>query len=91
MFYGNQSPRGQNCSVNIHGVQGDLALLSPTWLQHYNSTCGWGICTPQGSDWISTRWTNGQPSKSKWTCSRNQMTNPGSQGMEPSCSSKLTI
>jgi hypothetical protein len=50
MFYGNQSPRGQNCPANIHGFQGDLPVLSPTWLLHYNSTCGWGICTPQGSD-----------------------------------------
>ena len=36
--------------TNIHGVQGDLPVLSPTWLSHYNGTCGWGICTPQGSD-----------------------------------------
>jgi hypothetical protein len=50
MFYGNQSPCGQNCSTNIHGIQGDLPVLSPTWLSHYNGTCGWGICTPQGSD-----------------------------------------
>jgi hypothetical protein len=50
MFYGNQSPRRQNCSANIQGGQGDLPVLSPTWLLHYNGTCGWGICTPQGSD-----------------------------------------
>jgi hypothetical protein len=50
MFYSNQSPCGQNCSANIHGIQGDLPVLSPTWLLHYNGTCGWGICTPQGSD-----------------------------------------
>jgi hypothetical protein len=50
MFYGNQSPRGQNCSANIQGVQGDLPVLSPTWLSHYNGTCRQGICTPQGSD-----------------------------------------
>jgi hypothetical protein len=30
--------------------QGDLPVLSPMWLLHYNGTCGWGICTPQGSD-----------------------------------------
>jgi hypothetical protein len=52
---------------------------------------GQGICTPQDSDWISTRWTDGQPSKPKWSCPWNWMTNLGSQGMEPSCSSQLTI
>jgi hypothetical protein len=48
MFYSNQSPLRQNCSAYIHGVQGDahLPVLSPTWLSQYNSTCGWGICTP---------------------------------------------
>jgi hypothetical protein len=30
--------------------QGDLPVLSPMWLLHYNGTFGWGICTPQGSD-----------------------------------------
>jgi hypothetical protein len=50
MFYGNQSPCGQNCSANIHGVQGDLLVLSSMWLPHYNGTCRWGIRTPQGSD-----------------------------------------
>jgi hypothetical protein len=43
-------PCGQNCSANIHGIQGDLPGLSPTWLSHYNSKYRWGICTPQGSD-----------------------------------------
>jgi hypothetical protein len=28
MFYGNQSPRGQNCPANIHSIQGDLPVLS---------------------------------------------------------------
>jgi hypothetical protein len=50
MFYGNQSAHGQNCSTNIHGIQGDLPVLTPTWLLHYNGTCRSGICTPQGSD-----------------------------------------
>jgi hypothetical protein len=27
MFYGNQSPCGQNCSTNIHGIQRDLPAL----------------------------------------------------------------
>jgi hypothetical protein len=58
---------------------------------HYNGTCRWGICTPQGSDWISTRWTNGQPSKPKWTRAWNRTTNSVSQGTELSCSSQLTI
>jgi hypothetical protein len=61
------------------------------WLPHYNGTCRWGIRTPQGSDWISTRWTNDQPSKPKWTCPWNRTMNPGSQGTEPSCSSEITI
>jgi hypothetical protein len=50
MFYGNQSPRGQNYSTNIHGIQGDLSVLSAMWLPHYNRICRWGMCTPQGSD-----------------------------------------
>ncbi len=91
MFYGNQSPHRQNYSTNIHGIQGYLPVFSSTWLPHYNGTCRLGICTPQGSDWISTRWTKGQPSKPKWTRTQNRMTNPGSQGMKPSCSSQLTI
>jgi hypothetical protein len=28
MFYGNQSPHGQNCSANIQGIQGDLLVLT---------------------------------------------------------------
>jgi hypothetical protein len=45
-----QSPHGQNCSANTHGIPGDLPVLSPMWLPHYNGTCRWGICIPQGSD-----------------------------------------
>jgi hypothetical protein len=29
MLYGNQSPHRQKCSANIHGVQGNLPVLSP--------------------------------------------------------------
>ncbi len=63
MFYGNQSPPGQSYSTNIHGIQGDLPVLSPLQLLHYKGTCGWGNCTPQDSDWIPTRWTTGQSSQ----------------------------
>jgi hypothetical protein len=52
MFHSNQPPCGQNCSTNIHGIQGDLPVLSPSCLSHYNGTCRWGICTPQNSDQI---------------------------------------
>ncbi len=45
IFYGNQSPHRQNCSANIHSVQGDLPVLSPVWLPHYNGTYRWGIHT----------------------------------------------
>jgi hypothetical protein len=58
---------------------------------HYNGTCRWGICITQGSDWVPTRWTNGQPSKPKLTHPWNWMMNPGCQGTELSCWSQLTI
>jgi hypothetical protein len=33
MFHSNQSPHRQNCSANIHGIQGDLVpVLSPSGL-----------------------------------------------------------
>jgi hypothetical protein len=29
--------------IAIHGIQGDLPVLSPMWLSHYNGTSGQGI------------------------------------------------
>ena len=43
MLYGGQPPREQNCSANLQGLQGDLPVLSPTWLSHHDGACGWRV------------------------------------------------
>jgi hypothetical protein len=38
MFYSCQPPRGQNCSSDIQGFQGNAPVLFTTWFPHHDGT-----------------------------------------------------